>query len=92
MRGAVRAANAGVSYGRVYGVNKTTVYLPDDLKAALARIAEQTGRSEAELIREGVRMVVDGQLPPPPTIPIFVSPEPDFAERVDEHLGSFGAE
>ena len=33
------------------GMEKTTVYLPDDLKRALRRSAKSTGRSEAELIR-----------------------------------------
>ena len=36
------------------GMEKTTVYLTDDLKAALRRSARSTGRSEAELIREGI--------------------------------------
>jgi predicted transcriptional regulator len=35
-------------------MNKTTVYLPDDLKGALARMAAASGRSEAELIREAI--------------------------------------
>jgi predicted DNA-binding protein len=36
----------------MYGMKKTTVYLPEDLKSALGRVAAQKGRSEAELIRE----------------------------------------
>ena len=71
-------------------MQKTTVYLPDDLKAALARAAEQTGRSEAELIREGVRLALDRHVPPAPTVPILVSPDPRFAENADEHLAGFG--
>src|SRR5439155_459685 len=47
-----------VLYGIVYGMQKTTVYLPDDLKAAIERTAAETGRSEADLIREGVRLAV----------------------------------
>ena len=70
-------------------MQKTTVYLPDDLKAALARAAEDTGRSEADLIREGVRLAI-AQHPPLPTIPIFVSDDPHFAEHVDDHLAGFG--
>ena len=38
----------------VYGMEKTTVYLPTQLKRALERAARSEGRSEAELIREGV--------------------------------------
>lgn len=71
-------------------MRKTTVYLPDDLKAELERTATETGYSEAELIREGVRWAVARRIPPPPTIPIFVSDDPHFAEHVDEHLAGFG--
>ena len=70
-------------------MHKTTVYLPDDLKTELARTAAETGRSEADLIREGVRLAL-AQHTPTPTIPIFVSDDPHFAERVDEHLVGFG--
>jgi hypothetical protein len=67
------------------------VYLPDDLKADLERTAQESGCSEAELIREGIRLVITQRLPPAPTIPIYVSDDPHFAERVDEHLAGFGA-
>lgn len=69
---------------------KTTVYLPDDLKAQLERTAIETRRSEADLIREGIRLAVAQHQPPAPTIPIFVSDDPHFAEQVDEHLTGFG--
>jgi hypothetical protein len=72
------------------GIRKTTVYPPDDLKAALARLASETGRSEAELIREGVRLVSKNTAVPDPSLPLFSSATPDLAERVDEHLGGFG--
>lgn len=71
-------------------MQKTTVYLEDDLKAELDRVAAETGRSEAEIIREGVRLALDRAQPPAPTIPIFVSGDPRFAEHVDEHLAGFG--
>lgn len=44
----------------MYGMVKTTVYLPDELKAALKRTAKANGCSEAELIREGAHLMVNG--------------------------------
>jgi hypothetical protein len=77
-------------YGRVYGMEKTTVYLPDSLKAALERTAEAELRSEAELIREGVALVVERHAVSEPTLPLFESHLPDLAENVDEALEGFG--
>jgi len=67
-------------------MQKTTVYLPDELKEALARAAEEVGRSEAELIREGVRLVVEKCVPPPPRAGIFDSGDPQSASKVDALL------
>jgi hypothetical protein len=39
------------------GMEKTTVYLTSEQKAALARVAEAEGRSEARLIRAGIDAV-----------------------------------
>jgi metal-responsive CopG/Arc/MetJ family transcriptional regulator len=39
-------------------VKKTSVYLDDDLLADLAGVALATGRSQSQLIRDGVRQVV----------------------------------
>lgn len=41
----------------MYGMEKTTVYLTADQKAALARAAAAEGRSEARLIRTGIDIV-----------------------------------
>lgn len=72
------------------GMKKTTVYLPADLKRALRRAAGSTGRSEAELIREGVGLVTGTHRVAEPKLPLFASGQPDLAERVDELLGGFG--
>jgi hypothetical protein len=69
---------------------KTTVYLSDELKAGLNRIAAETRRSEADIIREGIRLAIAQHTPPAPTIPIFVNEDPHFAQQVDEHLPGFG--
>jgi hypothetical protein len=68
---------------------KTTVDLPVELKSELKRVADATGWPEAELIRLGIRLVLE-RYRVSPTIPIMVSDDPDFAKRVDEHLSGFG--
>ena len=77
-------------YGTMYGMEKTTVYLPNHLKEALRRAARRTGRSEADLIREGVALVSASSDTPAPRLPLFESGQPDLAERVDEALRGFG--
>lgn len=72
------------------GMEKTTVYLTTAQKRALARAAEISGRSEAELIREGVEVVSARHQVAEPTIPLFDSGQPDLAERFDEYLQGFG--
>ena len=42
------------------GMEKTTVYLTTEQKAALAAAAREQGRSEARLIREGIEGVLAG--------------------------------
>jgi plasmid stability protein len=72
-------------------MRKTTVYLPDDLKFALGRVAAEKGRSEADLIREAIRDLVRDSEPPRPRVPLFSSGDPTLTERVDEELRGFGA-
>ena len=78
------------TYGRMYGMEKTTVYLPSELKRALERAAQLEGRSEADLIREGVAVVAERHAAREPNAPLFDSGDPDFASRVDELLEGFG--
>lgn len=77
-------------YGRMGGMEKTTVYLPDELKRALRRAARSTGRSEADLIREGIGLVAGTHRIAEPRLPLFESGQPDLADRVDEELDGFG--
>jgi hypothetical protein len=74
----------------MYGMQKTTVYLPDELKRALARTATNRGVSEAELIREALRAATADNPPPDPRVPLFKSGQRHLAERVDESLAGFG--
>jgi hypothetical protein len=69
---------------------KMTIYLPEELKRGVRRIAAETGRSQADIIRDGIRLAIAEYAPPPPTIPIYFSDEPHFGERVNEHLSGFG--
>jgi hypothetical protein len=71
-------------------MKKTTVYLPDDLKAALGRMAAAQGRSEAELIGQAVRDLTRNLEPPRSRLPLFHSGDPTLSERVDEALEGFG--
>jgi Arc/MetJ-type ribon-helix-helix transcriptional regulator len=74
----------------MYGMKKTTVYLPEDLKSALGRVAAERGKSEAELIREAVRDLIRNSEAPRPRLPLFASGDPTLAERVEEELRGFG--
>jgi hypothetical protein len=71
-------------------MEKTTVYLPVELKRALRQAAERRHTSEANLIREGVAMVTREDSPPEPRLPLFASDDPTLAESVDEALHGFG--
>jgi len=70
---------------------KTTVYLPDELKARVARAAAQEGRSEAEVIRAALDRYTAGVARPQPRLPLVSSfRTPGLSERVDEELAGFG--
>ena len=71
-------------------MERTTVYLTDAQKRSLERAARASGRSEAELIREGVELVTARHASAEPVLPLFESGHPDLAEHVDEGLAGFG--
>lgn len=71
----------------MYGMKRTTVYLPDELKAALERTAAAQGRSEAAVIRGAIAAATAGQAPRP-RLPLFDSGDPTLTERVDELLAA----
>jgi hypothetical protein len=74
----------------MYGMDKTTVYLPAELKAALRRAARRRNTSEADLIRQGIAMVTAEETPRSPRLPLFESGQRDLAARTDELLSGFG--
>jgi len=64
---------------------KTTVYLPEELKAAVESEARRRGVSEAEVIRQAITEAVGR---PRPQGGIIEGEA--FAERADELLAGFG--
>ena len=64
---------------------KTTVYLPDDMKAAIEREALRRGVAEAEVIRSALAA---GLSRPSPRGGFITGPP--IAEHVDELLVGFG--
>jgi Arc/MetJ-type ribon-helix-helix transcriptional regulator len=76
----------------MYGMRKTTVYLPEALKADLERMAAEEDRSEAEIIRAAIAAAIESRPRPRPKIPLFSKGlgDPTAAERVDELLAGFG--
>ena len=76
----------------MYGVKRTTIYLPDDLKAQLEVTARAEGRTEAEVIREALTRSLEERAPRP-HLPLSTSTgrQTNWAEQVDELLdGGFG--
>ena len=71
-------------------MQKTTLYVPRELKAALTRAASARGCSEAQLIREALRDAAARASPPAPQLPLFRSGKPHLAERIDRALAGFG--
>lgn len=69
-------------------MHKTTVYLPEELKAAVKRAAQQRGVSEADVIRDSIRAGV-GDVKTAPRGGLYAGSEP-IARRVDELLEGFG--
>lgn len=70
----------------IYGMKRTTIYLPDELKAALERTAAAQGKSEAEIVRGALAAATADQAHPRPCLPLFDSGDATLAERVDEEL------
>jgi hypothetical protein len=71
-------------------MKKTTVYLPDGVKQALARLAAVSRRSEASLIREALGALALTAERPRPRGGLWASGETSLAEHADEALAGFG--
>lgn len=70
-------------------MRKTTVYLPEALKARVERVAQEQGRSEADLIRTALEQYTAGERPRP-RLPLFESGEVEPIENFDEAMKGFG--
>ena len=73
------------------GMEKTTVYVPADLKQAVARAAAAEGLSQAEWMRNTLRQASARAAPPKPRLPLFESGKPRLAEQIDQALEGFGS-
>lgn len=72
----------------MYGMVKTTVYLPEPLKRGLERLASAEGRSEAELIRDAIQERVNQPRRRAPRLPLVDGGfgDPTAARRADDLL------
>ena len=71
-------------------MERTTVYLPRDLKEGITREAARRGTSEAEVIREAVRQLVGEAERPRPRGGFIDTGEPIDTTRLDDYLVGFG--
>lgn len=71
-------------------MQKTTLYLPDDLKVALERAAARRKCSMADVVRDALRAFTAAIERPRPKLPLFTSRDPRLAESVDDALAGFG--
>ncbi len=75
------------AYGTIYGMHRTTIYLPEAMKARIAEAARLQGVTEAEIIRGAIEQMLER---PRPRGALFASGHPLDAERVDELLAETG--
>jgi hypothetical protein len=76
------------TYGTLYGVTKTTVYLDSDTVLALRQMAATQGRSQADLIRAALEAYTRKiKRPKIPGIGEFHSGHTDTSEQAEEMLG-----
>jgi hypothetical protein len=82
-----RAVRSISIYGTMYGMHRTTIYLPEDLKARLAVEAKRRGVTEAQVIRDALGAALGR---PRPRGGLFHSGDASWAERDEELLGELG--
>jgi len=70
-------------------VNKTTVYLPDDLRDAIKREAARRNVAEAVVIRDALRTSLPTERPRPRGA-LFSGDGQSIADNIDEWMKGFG--
>lgn len=66
------------------------MYLSLDLKLAVQRLASETGRSEAQIIRDAIAEKAARTARPRPRGGLFASGDSALSSTVDEALAGFG--
>lgn len=77
------------TYGTIYVMHRTTVYLPEEMKARLTAEAERRGLSEAEIIRRAVDKELTRRLTGAGII-TEAPPEGVSGRNLHEHMEGFG--
>ena len=75
------------AYGTIYGVHRTTIYLPEDLKARLSVEAARRGVTEAQVIRDALEAFLRR---PHPRGGLFDSGDAEWAARDEDLLAESG--
>lgn len=74
-------------YGTMYGMHRTTIYLPEEMKARVAEMARIREITEAEFIRTAIEKALER---PRPRGGLFDSGMPDLASRDEYYLEKWG--
>ena len=82
-----RVVAVDLAYGTIYGMHRTTIYLPDELKARLADEAGRRGVTEAQVIREALGAALGR---PRPRGGLFDSGDPAWAGGDERLLAETG--
>jgi predicted transcriptional regulator len=69
-------------------MHKTTLYLEEELRERIARVAKQTGRSQADVIRDALRSFFMRRKKPR-SIGLGKG-GPDLSDRTEDLLAGFG--
>ena len=78
--------------GNVCGMERTTIYLPAELKSAVAIEARRRRQSEAAVIRDAISQLTAGASRPAPRGGFIQGGPPLDTTRLDDYLTGFGAQ